>query len=175
MKFPRKISWFLVVLVPSIAVAGGSLTIDGTATTQPSHFMIDQLKQTPGLPTTQISYESHGLPHRSTCVGLLDLLHAAGISTEIKMDPKADPRTKHRELRMLVTARASDGYAVVFSLAELLPDIGHRAVWLALDEDGTALPDRDAPLKLIVPDDAKPARWVHGVGEITVDDAPPAH
>jgi hypothetical protein len=105
---------------------------------------------------------------------LLDLLHAAGISTEIKMDPKADPRTRHRELRMTVTARASDGYAVVFSLAELLPDIGHRAVWLALDEDGAVLPDRDAPIKLIVPDDAKPARWVHGVEKLSVDDVEPS-
>ncbi len=171
MKFP----WFLLVamvpaLIPTAGVAGTALTVDGSATTQPSTFTVDQLKQQPGAPTTQLSYEGHdGTPHHSTCIALLDLLHAVGISGKIKMDPKADPKTKHPELRMIVTARASDGYAVMFSLAELLPDVGHRAVWIALDVDDQPLVDRDAPIKLIVPDDAKPARWIHGVQEISVD------
>jgi hypothetical protein len=162
-------------MFPSLALAGGTLTVDGSATTQPSVWNIDQLKQLPGAPTTQVSYQTHdGSPHHSTCVALLDVLRAAGITSEIKMDPKADPKTKHRALRLIVTARATDGYAVVFSLPELLPDIGHHAAWIALDEDDAPLADRDAPVKLIVPDDVKPARWVHGVDELSVDDGAPA-
>jgi hypothetical protein len=166
----------LLAIFPSLVLAGSTLTVDGSATTQPSAWNTDQLKQLPGAPTTQISYQTHdGSPHHSTCVALLDVLHAAGISTEIKMDPKADPKTKHQALRLVVTARATDGYAVVFSLAELLPETGHRAVWIALDEDDASLADRDGPVKLIVPDDVKPARWVHGVDELAVDDASPSH
>jgi hypothetical protein len=166
-----KIFWLLVVaVIPAVALAGNTLTIDGSATTQPSTFTVDQLKQQPGAPTTQISYNSHdGSRHHSTCIAVLDLLHATGFSTKVKMDPKADPKTKHPELRMTVTARAADGYAVVFSLAELLPDIGRRAVWIALDEDDQPLEERDTPVRLIVPDDAKPARWIFGVREISVD------
>jgi hypothetical protein len=169
-----RLSWLLLTLIPSAVFAAGTLTIDGNATTQPAHWEIDQLKHQTGMPTTQISYQSRGATHESTCVGLLDLLRASGISTEIKMDPAADPRTKHRLLRMVVTVRAGDGYAVVFSLAELLPDAGHRAVWIALDEDDQPLSDRDAPAKLIVPDDAKPARWVHGVERLSVDEISPS-
>ena len=161
----------ILLFVPSIASAGATLTVDGTATTQPSHWTTDELKHQPAMPTTQISYESQdGTAHHATCVSLLDVLKAAGVSTEIKMNPKADPKTKHAALRMTVTAKATDGYGVVFSLAELLPEIGHRAVWLALDEDDKELAARDTPTKLIVPGDAKPARWVHGVENLSVDD-----
>ena len=161
----------LLFLLPSFALAGTTLTVDGTATTQPSHWTTDELKHQPAMPTTQISYTAHdGSAHHATCVSLLDVLNAAGVSSEIKMNPKADPRTKHRSLRLTVSAKASDGYGVVFSFAELMPDIGHRAVWLALDEDDKDLAERDTPTKLIVPDDAKPARWVHGVEHLSVDD-----
>jgi hypothetical protein len=171
-----KVVGLLIVLIPSLVFAGSTLTIDGNATTQPSQWTVDQLKQHAGVPTTQVSYQSHdGTPHHSTCIALVDLLKAAGITTALKMDPKADPRTKHPPLRMIVTAKAGDGYAVIFSLAELLPEVGNRAVWLALDADDQPLSARDAPVKLIVPDDAKPARWVHGVERISVDDQSPSH
>jgi len=62
----------------------------------------------------------------------------------------------------------------VLSLGELLPSIGHHPAWLALDQDDQPLSATDAPIKLIVPDDAKPARWVHGVQELSIDDATPS-
>jgi hypothetical protein len=170
-----KLACLLCWVIPCAALAGTTLTIDGTATSQPSTWTVDQLKQQPAIPTTQIAYQTHdGSSHHSTCVSLLDVLHAAGVPIQIKMTPKADPRTKHRALRMIVTARATDGYIVVFSLGELLPDIGHRSVWLALDQDGEPFAGNDAPVKLISPDDIKPARWVHGVQELSVDQAAPS-
>jgi hypothetical protein len=170
-----KYLWIFIALIPGVALADTTLTVDGNATTQPSHWTVDQLKQCPGAPTTQVSYQSRGTAHHSTCIALVDLLHASGIVTQLKMDPNADPHTKHAPLRMTVTAHATDGYAVLFSLGELLPEIGHRAVWIALDEDDEPLPSKDGPVKLIVPDDTKPARWIHGVNELSVDEAAPAH
>jgi hypothetical protein len=171
-----KLALFFLLMCPGFVLADDVLTVDGNATTQPSQWTVDQLKHQPGVPTTQIAYDARdGSKHHSTCLALLDVLKAAGVSTQIKMDPKAEPHTKHRALRLVITAKAGDGYAVVFSLAELLPDIGHRAVWLAIDEDDQPLADRDAPIKLIVPDDTKPARWVHGVKELSVDDAAASH
>ena len=61
--------------------------------------------------------------------------------------------------------------SATFSAAELLPDIGNHAAWLEIDEDGKPLSETNAPMSLLVPDDIKPARWVHGVGTITVLDA----
>jgi hypothetical protein len=51
-----------------------------------------------------------------------------------------------------------------------MPDVGNREAWLALDADGQPLTGRDAPAKLIVPSDAKPARAVWGVTKIEVVD-----
>jgi hypothetical protein len=174
-KEAMKVFAFLLAMIPSLVLGGSTLTVDGNATTQPTQWTADQLKKQPGFPTTQLSYQGHdGTPHHSTCIAMIDLLKAAGISTALKMDPKADPHTKHAPLRMIVTAKAGDGYAVVFSLAELSPELGNRAVWLALDVDDQPLSDRDAPVKLIVPDDGKPARWVHGMQRLSVDDVSPA-
>ena len=101
---------------------------------------------------------------------LLAVLRVAGVPTAVTMDPKADPKTKNRLLRLCVVAASDDGYAVTFSLAELIADAGDRPVWVAVDADGQPLAGRDAPVKLIVPDDNKPGRWVHGVTTITVVD-----
>ena len=115
-----------------------------------------------------VQYTSRGQTHTSNCVSLLSILKAAGVQTELKMDTNADPKTKHYELRLAVVVEGRDGYAVTFSLAELLPDIGNRSVWLALDMDGQPLMSRDGPMKVIVPEDQKPARGVHAVQAITV-------
>ena len=59
-----------------------------------------------------------------------------------------------------VLAEAKDDYKASFALAEIDPDIGDRAVWIAACRDGKALPDDEGPLRLLVPDDKRPARAV---------------
>jgi hypothetical protein len=64
---------------------------------------------------------------------------------------------------------------ISISLSELLPEIGNRHAWLAMEIDGHPLPARDAPMNLILPDDVLPGRWVRGVASIdAVDPAKPA-
>jgi DMSO/TMAO reductase YedYZ molybdopterin-dependent catalytic subunit len=117
-----------------------------------------------------LQYAGHGQQHESNCVPLISLLKAAGVATELKMGPgAAGPKTKHQELRLIVVVQGSDGYTVCFSLAEMMSDVGNRPVWLALDLDGKPLPiPGEGPMKLIVPDDKKPARAVHSIQTITV-------
>ena len=69
-----------------------------------------------------------------------------------------------------MAAQGFDGYTVDFSLPELLPEFGHHAVWVALDEDGKPLTGETGPASLLVPDDVKAGRWVHGLTAITVVD-----
>lgn len=64
--------------------------------------------------------------------------------------------------------RARDGDRVVFSLAELDATLGHRAVLLVDRCDNTALSVEDGPLRLIVPQDSRPARWIRQVQTLTV-------
>jgi hypothetical protein len=44
-------------------------------------------------------------------------------------------------------------------------------VWIALDVDGADIAAADGPMRLIVPDDATPARWVLAIESIEVVDA----
>jgi DMSO/TMAO reductase YedYZ molybdopterin-dependent catalytic subunit len=138
------------------------------AVNHPGDWTIARLKSDLAADVTSISYATHGQKHTSNVVPLLSLLKAAGVQTQVKMDPKADPRMKNAELRLVVGVECRDGYLVTFSLGELLADIGNRHVWLAFDMDGLPLPQRDGPIRLIVPEDAKPGRWAHAVQTIFV-------
>jgi DMSO/TMAO reductase YedYZ molybdopterin-dependent catalytic subunit len=67
-----------------------------------------------------------------------------------------------------VRANAEDGYSVVFSLAELDSGIGDSGALVADTLDGQPIPDKLGPLRLIVPHDKRPARWVRMLRTITV-------
>ena len=59
-----------------------------------------------------------------------------------------------------VLAEGSDGYRVTLSLAELDSDFQDSEVMVADTLNGTPLNDKLGPLRLIVPHDKRPARWV---------------
>ena len=109
-----------------------------------------------------ITYTLKGKTHTAHAVPLLDLVQAA--------EPRFNPNIKNHRLQFIVLVRGRDGYTAAFSLAELSPDLGQRAAWLTLDEDGQPLPAESGPANLVVPGDAKPGRWVHGVAAIVVRD-----
>jgi len=93
-------------------------------------------------------------------VPLLDLLQAAGLPSGENLRGKA--------LATSVIVAASDGYQVAFSIAELDSSIGNHQVIVADREDGKALPPNVGPLRLVAPDDKRPARWVRMVKSIRV-------
>jgi hypothetical protein len=109
-----------------------------------------------------VQYTLKGASHSSHCVPLLTLIDDA--------KPNVNPHIKHHDLQFTVQVQGFDGYTVAFSMAELLPAIGNRKVWVALDEDGAPLKEEGGALEIIVPDDVKPARWVHGITVVTVVD-----
>jgi Oxidoreductase molybdopterin binding domain len=155
------------VLAASSADSEPALHVGGDVP-KPGDWTVMQLRQDFASDIKAIQYSSRGQQHTCNCVPLLSVLNAAGMQSELKMNPNADPKTKNYELRIAVVVEGSDGYVVAFSLAELLADIGNRHAWLALDMDGQPLSARDGPVRLIVPDDGKPARWVRGVQTISV-------
>jgi hypothetical protein len=63
-------------------------------------------------------------------------------------------------LRLVVVAEASDGYAVVYSLAELSPELGARRGIVAVEQDGQPLSDKDGPLRIVLEGEQRPARWI---------------
>jgi hypothetical protein len=79
-------------------------------------------------------------------------------------------RERARDIQTVHYTLKGVAHTADFSLAELLPQFGHRAAWLTLDEDGKPLPADTGPVELIVPGDAKPGRWVHAVAVVTLID-----
>lgn len=64
-------------------------------------------------------------------------------------------------------------YRVVFSLAELAPDLTGRVVLLADARDGKPLASDEGPLRLVLPDDARPTRWIRQITSLAVRQAAP--
>ena len=69
-------------------------------------------------------------------------------------------------------AEASDGYRVLFSIAELDARFTDRVVILADRKDGQPLPAAEGPYRLIVPGEKRPARWARQVTRISLGRAP---
>ncbi len=71
-------------------------------------------------------------------------------------------------LSLVVAVRASDNYQAIFSLAELDPALSDKQVILADRVAGKPLPATIGPLRLIIPDAKRHARWVRQVVKLDV-------
>lgn len=116
------------------------------------------------LPREAVTATAHGKTLQCEGVALPALLRAANA---LSPEPLRGGQLANY---VLVTAR--DGYRAVFSLAELEPTLGNRKVLLVDRCDGQPLGDDDGPLRLIAPEESRPARWVRQVQSITVVTAP---
>ena len=113
------------------------------------------------LPQVKVTAKDHdGKNHEYAGVRLRDILTQAGVATGNDL--------RGKEMTDYVVGEASDGYRVVFSLAELDPDLGNTVVIVAQRVDGQALGAKEGPLRLVVPGDKRQARWVRMVTGISV-------
>ena len=113
------------------------------------------------LPQVKLDAKDHDGNNREyDGVKLRDVLTQAGVATG------NDLRSK--EMTDCVVVEASDGYRVVFSLAELDPDFGNVQAMLAKSVAGQPLGAKEGPLRLIVPGDKRQARWVRMVTTVSV-------
>jgi DMSO/TMAO reductase YedYZ molybdopterin-dependent catalytic subunit len=85
-------------------------------------------------------------------VTLLEVLKKAGAPFGKQLRGKV--------LTTYVLAKAQDGYQVMFTLGELDPDFGNQTVLVADKRDGTALPEKQGPLRLVCLNDHEGARSV---------------
>lgn len=115
------------------------------------------------LPRETVQADSHG--HALACEGvaLVALLRHAGAMPETEL--------RGTQLARVVEAAARDGYRVAFSLGELDPATGGRRVFVVDRCDGKPLDADVGPLRLLVPDDLRPARSVRQLRSITISAA----
>ena len=116
------------------------------------------------LPREAVTASAHDRVLHCEGVALAALLQATGAM------PAEPLRGAH--LGRYVQVDGRDGYRALFALSEFDPTLGNRAAFLVDRCDGKALAHDDGPLRLVVPGEARPARWVRQVEAITVIVAP---
>jgi hypothetical protein len=114
------------------------------------------------MPRTTLHVENPHDEQSEVYEGVLleELLHRAG--------------TPHGEqirgpvMTTYVVAEATDGYRVLFALAELDADFMNSEVLVADTLDGAPIDAKRGPFRLVAPYDKRPARWVRMLKSITV-------
>jgi hypothetical protein len=110
----------------------------------------------PGLKRVTVQAIDHGgSAAQYGGVRVADILHAAGV-------PIGDS-VRGTAARAYVRVSATDGYAAIFSLAELQTTQAQCAPILAEKRNGWA-----GPLRIVAPCDRTHARWVRGVTQFAV-------
>jgi hypothetical protein len=120
------------------------------------------------LPHVEVrAVDAHGKGGLYRAVEVVELLRRGGAALGESL------RGSH--LRDVVRVDCSDGYVVVFALAELDPGMGARRVLLADARDGAPLPAAEGPWRLVIPEEKRPARWarqVKSIAVVAIDPAP---
>ncbi|MET0636928.1 MAG: molybdopterin-dependent oxidoreductase [Chitinophagaceae bacterium] len=160
----RRISCFLITLFGCLQLltAQDSLT---KPTIKVTGEVIKELnltqKDIAGMPRVNaILRDRDGKNVTYTGVALQDILELAGISTG------KDLRGENLSKYLLV--KCSDGYEVLFSLAEIDKGFTDRVIILADESMGKPLPPAKGPFRIIVPGEKVPARSSFQVVELVV-------
>jgi DMSO/TMAO reductase YedYZ molybdopterin-dependent catalytic subunit len=113
------------------------------------------------MPRHTIRAAEHGQPEASyEGVALSDVLARAGVTFGATLRGPA--------LATYVMCSAPDGYRVVFTLAELDSAFSDRPAFVVDRKDGQPLDAHAGPFRIVVPGDARPARWIRQLSEIVV-------
>lgn len=112
------------------------------------------------LPRVSITFDAHGAKHRYEGPLLIDVLAKVGAPTGKALRGPA--------LAHAVVVRASDGYAVVYGLAELDPGTRANRVILADKADGAPLDPKNGAFRVVAEGDLRPARGARLVTSIEV-------
>jgi len=123
------------------------LSISGEVN-QPLHLTLTALQ---ALPEHSITVkDKNGAPHQYTGVYVQDVLSKAGVTTGHELSGE--------NLSKYVLASCADGYQVVYSLAELDSSFVQNLPIIAYKIDGQPLFKNKGPLRMVMPEDKKPAR-----------------
>jgi DMSO/TMAO reductase YedYZ molybdopterin-dependent catalytic subunit len=148
----------MVLLVPSIGYAADTaLTVTGEVKT-PLTLTLADLES---MPVETIGAKDHdGSTASYQGVSLHTILVRAGV-------PQGE-NLRGPALRLCVLVEAADGYQVAFSVAELDPLFTDKETLLAYRRNGKELDSKAGPLKMVIPDEKRQARWVREVTGLEV-------
>jgi hypothetical protein len=92
----------------------------------------------------------------------------SGVPLTVLLTRLGVPDKPHgKDFRLYLLAEDSDGYGVVYSVAEVTPDIHEGTVIVADSLAGQPLGD-NGPLQIVATGEKRPARWVRNLASIKV-------
>ncbi len=161
------ISVRIPALVYSITLPEGTsaLTVDGQVL-NPLMLTADDLRANYPAQTLDVTYLSgeDSVSATFTGVSLWQLLSAA--------QPNLNADVKNDRLSLFVVVTGSDGYQAVIAWGEIDPEFGNQPVLVAYEQDGAPINDAAGALRLVVPGDGHGGRYVNGVVNVSLRDAP---
>jgi DMSO/TMAO reductase YedYZ molybdopterin-dependent catalytic subunit len=148
---------------PAVQVPTGAVVRVSGAVTHPLALSLQDLA---GMPRTKVTAKEHDSTATYEGVTLTEILLKAGAPLGKLLRGKA--------MASYVLVTAHDGYRVVFALPELDPDFtdASQQIILADTVDGKPLSDKQGPVRIVVPQEKKGARWVRMVESIEVVNLP---
>ena len=152
----RYIALLAFCLCPALAQTG-SLAITGAIPARVTF----QLADLAAMPRQTITLtEPDGSKDEYEGVPVIELLKKAGAPTGKSLRGKA--------LSTYVLAKAHDGYQVVYSLAELDPDLTQGKFIVADKRNGKPLFDYQGPLRIVAGTDKEAARSIRMLEELEI-------
>jgi DMSO/TMAO reductase YedYZ molybdopterin-dependent catalytic subunit len=140
-----------------VSAEPGRLAITG-AVEKPLNLQISDLEKMPHVSVDVKDHDGHLTTYEG--VTLADLLKAAGAPIGEKL--------RGPNMASYVLAEAKDGYRVVFALPELDSAFTDSKVLVAYSANGKPLPDGQGPLRIVAPQEKRPARWIRMLQRIQV-------
>lgn len=143
----------------------GSVMVDGQVL-NPLTLTADSLRADFSAQTIDVTYLSGDDTVSTTFTGVLlwDVIGAA--------QPNFNADVKGDKISMYLVVTGSDGYQAVIAWGEIDPELANQPVLLAFDEQGQPLDG--GSVRLVVPGDGRGSRYVSGVVNVSLRDAPSA-
>ena len=133
------------------------LTVDGEVATPLKLTAADLAK----LPRRTLRAKAHdGKEATFEGIELGDVLKLAGV--------KFGEQLRGKDLALFLIVGASDVYHAVFALPELDHAFTDCLIILADRRDDKPLAEKEGPLRIVVPDEKREARWVRQVVSLTI-------
>ncbi len=162
---------FISVRIPSLPYtvrlpADGALLVDGQVL-NPLTLSAQTLQADFAAHTVEARYhDGRQMVHtRFTGALLWEVIEAA--------QPHFNADVRNDRLSMFIVATGSDGYQAVISWGEIDPHSGNPSILIAYAENGKPIADELGGLRLVVPADNHDGRYVRGLVNISLRDAPP--
>jgi DMSO/TMAO reductase YedYZ molybdopterin-dependent catalytic subunit len=144
---------------PAAQVPAGVVVRVSGAVSQPLALSLQDLA---AMPRTKVTAQDHDNKVAYEGVALTEILQKAGAPLGQLLRGKA--------MASYVLVTAHDGYRVVFALPELDPGFTDTSqqIILADTADGKPLSEMQGPVRIVVPQEKKGARWIRMVENIEV-------